>query len=103
MFLTESPLERVNGFEFVFFHPGLQVEQHRAEMLGTMNEQTTAHMCDIGPGEEDFGSIGPGMYTRHVLQQPLRYQQGKLSIPDGPGLGGQVDTESLTKLRFETP
>lgn len=47
--------------------------------------------------------VGPGMYTRHVLQQPLRYHQGRLLIPDGPGLGGQVDTNSLKNLRFETP
>lgn len=44
--------------------------------------------------------IGPGMYTEHVLERPLRYQKGKLLVPNGIGLGGQVDTKSFAKLAF---
>lgn len=44
--------------------------------------------------------IGPGMYTEHVLADPLRYRQGKLPVPTGSGLGGKVDTSSFKKLAF---
>lgn len=39
--------------------------------------------------------IGPGMYKSDVLARPLAYQQGKLFIPDGPGLGGEVDEKRV--------
>ncbi len=44
--------------------------------------------------------IGPGMYKEHVLETPLRYQQGKLLVPTGSGLGRSVDTKLLGKLAF---
>jgi muconate cycloisomerase len=44
--------------------------------------------------------IGPGMYKRDVLRAPLRYREGKLDVPTGPGLGGQVSPESLKAMRF---
>ena len=31
--------------------------------------------------------IGPGMYQDEVLTKPIRYRQGKLDVPTGPGLG----------------
>jgi hypothetical protein len=40
------------------------------------------------------------MYKRDVLKTPLRYREGKLDVPVGPGLGGEVSTESLRELRF---
>jgi L-alanine-DL-glutamate epimerase-like enolase superfamily enzyme len=42
--------------------------------------------------------IGPGMYTKDVLGEPLRYEKGKLRVPGGPGLGGHVDYEKLKRL-----
>ncbi len=44
--------------------------------------------------------IGPGMYKRDVLKTPLKYREGKLDLPTGVGLGGQVSAESLKALRF---
>jgi muconate cycloisomerase len=44
--------------------------------------------------------IGPGMYTEHVLEKPLRYHDGKLLIPTGSGLGGKIDIKSFPKLAF---
>ena len=44
--------------------------------------------------------IGPGMYKADVLQQPLRYQRGKLRIPQGVGLGGQISRAQLKELAF---
>ncbi len=42
--------------------------------------------------------IGPGMYKHDVLKSPLRYREGKLDIPSGPGLGGEIDRQQLKKL-----
>ena len=42
--------------------------------------------------------IGPGMYRADVLTRPLAYRQGKLDVPQSPGLGGSVDREQLRKL-----
>jgi muconate cycloisomerase len=44
--------------------------------------------------------IGPGMYTKHVLVEPLEYEQGKLRVPSGNGLGGEVDTKQFAELPF---
>jgi muconate cycloisomerase len=43
--------------------------------------------------------IGPGMYKADVLTKPLRYRSGKLDIPSGPGLGGEIDRAKLKMLR----
>lgn len=44
--------------------------------------------------------IGPGMYKDDVLTKPLRYRAGKLDIPRGIGLGGEVDRAKLKELAF---
>ena len=44
--------------------------------------------------------IGPGMYTDDVLSEPLRYREGKLHVPSGAGLGGEVNRDKLRKLAF---
>jgi muconate cycloisomerase len=42
--------------------------------------------------------IGPGMYQDDVLTRPLTYRQGKLDVPSGPGLGGEIDRGKLRRL-----
>ena len=42
--------------------------------------------------------IGPGMYKSDVLARPLAYAKGKLRIPTGPGLGGEIDRAKLKEL-----
>ena len=44
--------------------------------------------------------IGPGMYKDDVLVKRLNYERGKLKIPRGPGLGGNVDRRQLAALKF---
>jgi len=39
--------------------------------------------------------VGPGLYRSDVLRQPLAYCQGKLAVPTGAGLGGDVDPSAL--------
>ncbi|MEQ8784879.1 MAG: mandelate racemase/muconate lactonizing enzyme family protein [Pirellulaceae bacterium] len=42
--------------------------------------------------------IGPGMYQDDVLVRPITYQQGKLLVPDGVGLGFDIDRDKLKRL-----
>jgi L-alanine-DL-glutamate epimerase-like enolase superfamily enzyme len=44
--------------------------------------------------------IGPGMYKSDVLSKPLRYRAGKLDVPSGAGLGGEIDRQKLRELAF---
>jgi L-alanine-DL-glutamate epimerase-like enolase superfamily enzyme len=45
---------------------------------------------------------GPQFLTASVLKQPLRVQDGRLAVPDGPGLGVEVDEEKVRDLSART-
>ncbi|MGV9798447.1 mandelate racemase/muconate lactonizing enzyme family protein [Mycobacterium sp. NPDC003449] len=40
--------------------------------------------------------VGPLLYTTDVVREPVRYRGGDLLLPDGPGLGLQIDPERLS-------
>jgi muconate cycloisomerase len=42
--------------------------------------------------------MGPLKYERQMTSPPLAVNDGKISVPDGPGLGIEVDTEALRAL-----
>jgi muconate cycloisomerase len=37
--------------------------------------------------------VGPLLYTRDVVEQPVTYTNGRLGVPDGLGLGMKLDPE----------
>lgn len=39
--------------------------------------------------------VGPLLYTADVVREPVRYRDGDLVPPDGPGLGMEIDRERL--------
>ncbi|MCB0063039.1 MAG: hypothetical protein KDE19_13030 [Caldilineaceae bacterium] len=43
-------------------------------------------------------NTGPHLYTKDVVKEPLHYEQSHLLVPDGPGLGLEVDEEKLTAM-----
>jgi L-alanine-DL-glutamate epimerase-like enolase superfamily enzyme len=45
---------------------------------------------------------GPQFLTAGVLKEPLRIENGMAHIPDGPGLGIEVDEEKVVKLMKES-
>jgi L-alanine-DL-glutamate epimerase-like enolase superfamily enzyme len=47
------------------------------------------HPCD---------NVGPRLYVEDVLTTPIRYVEGRLMVPDGPGLGVDVDRERVRAL-----
>jgi L-alanine-DL-glutamate epimerase-like enolase superfamily enzyme len=41
---------------------------------------------------------GPQFLTAHVLKKPLRIENGMAYVPEGPGLGSDVDEEKVVEL-----
>lgn len=47
-------------------------------------------------------TTGPELYTEHVVKQPVRYENGCLIVPDGKGLGVDIDEDRLYAMSAET-
>ncbi|WP_432974520.1 mandelate racemase/muconate lactonizing enzyme family protein [Dactylosporangium sp. CA-233914] len=43
--------------------------------------------------------VGPLLYTRDIVREPVRYRDGQLLAPDGPGLGVSIDHDRLAAER----
>lgn len=43
--------------------------------------------------------VGGVFYTDDVIAEPFAYANGRLSVPDGPGLGVELDQEKMEKYR----
>ncbi len=39
--------------------------------------------------------VGPRLYTRDVVREPVRYERGVLQVPSGPGLGMELDPDRV--------
>jgi muconate cycloisomerase len=44
-------------------------------------------------------AIGPKLYTADPARHPLRYENGYMLVPDGPGLGIEIDWAKVEQLR----
>jgi muconate cycloisomerase len=40
-------------------------------------------------------------YLDDIIRQPFHYGNGSLRVPDGPGLGVEIDEERLAKYRTD--
>jgi galactarate dehydratase (D-threo-forming) len=76
-------------------------------LIGTTQELNlgTAAVAHLGAVARilDYPSdnTGPELYTADVVKEPLRYENGFLLVPDGRGLGVEVDEQLL--LQRTTP
>jgi muconate cycloisomerase len=76
-------------------------------LIGTTQELNlgTAAVAHLGAAARvlDYPSdnTGPELYTADVVKEPLRYESGFLRVPDGPGLGVEID-EDLLRQRTTT-
>ncbi len=84
-------------------------EAARASVLiGTTQELSlgTAAIAHLGAAARvlDYpsDSTGPQLYTRDVVKKPVNFEAGFLVVPDGPGLGVEVDEALLEELTGET-
>ena len=70
-------------------------------LIGTTQELSLgtaaiAHLGAVARGlDYPSDSTGPVLYTQDVVKQPVRYEAGHLRVPDGPGLGVEVDEAVL--------
>lgn len=60
----------------------------------------TAHLGAVVPELHYAGDpVGPLLYTEDVVREEVRYEGTKLVVPDGPGLGVELDEAKLEALR----
>ena len=78
---------------------------HASVLIGTTQELNlgTAAVAQLGAVARvlDYpaDNTGPELYTSDVVKEPLRYEQGHLLVPEGPGLGVEVDEALLEQRR----
>ena len=63
---------------------------------GPIGTAASLHFACAEPGI-DFGSelFGPLLFDEELLQEPLRYSEGQLHLPDGPGLGVELNLDAV--------
>lgn len=78
-------------------------------LIGTTQEAGvgTAAVAHLGAAMPNLDwpcdNTGPQLYTADVLQAPLRYEDGYLILPQGPGLGISVDELRVRSHAPDTP
>ena len=45
--------------------------------------------------------VAGAFYTDDIIAEPFKYENGNLIVPDGPGLGIEIDEERLAKYRTD--
>jgi galactarate dehydratase (D-threo-forming) len=74
-------------------------------LIGTTQELSigTAAQAHLGATMPNLDwpcdPTGPQLYQEDVVRQRIRYEEGYLIVPDGPGLGVVIDEERLQALR----
>ena len=43
---------------------------------------------------------GPLVYQEQIVMERVRYEAGHIVVPDGPGLGVEIDPQSLRQQRL---
>lgn len=51
------------------------------------------------PAEAQHGQIGGIYYTDDLLVEPMRFSDGAIAVPTGPGMGIDVDMKKIEKYR----
>jgi len=95
-------------------HGGMR-ESHKvfavAEALGLRTILSTTQETSLGTAAEAHVgaavvnihyptvAVGPKLYTADPARNPIQYEKGYMLVPDGPGLGIEIDWEKVEKLR----
>lgn len=70
----------------------------------SVNVAAVAHLAAAWPGEllvGDFQTGADDMLADDVVQVPVRVAGGKVHVPQGPGLGVQLDDAKVAKYRVD--
>jgi L-alanine-DL-glutamate epimerase-like enolase superfamily enzyme len=92
----------VSAIEFAALH-GMGVILHNQPLgLGSaaLAHLGAARFHDLGHAVEVFGKL---MFADDLLVTGLRYEDGHLHVPDGPGWGVEVDLDALDRCRVGEP
>ncbi len=80
---------------------------HASVLIGTTQELNlgTAAVAHLAAAARvlDFpsDSTGPHLYTKDVVKAPVQYINSHLIVPEGPGLGIEVDEDLLREMSSE--
>lgn len=58
----------------------------------------TAACSNVQVGRFPVDILGPLYYTVHPKQNPIRFENGCVFVPEGPGLGAELKIDELEKL-----
>ena len=73
-------------------------------LIGTTQELNlgTAAIAHLGAVTRGLNypsdSTGPKLYTQDAVKEPIRFEAGHLLVPEGPGLGVEIDDAALARL-----
>jgi muconate cycloisomerase len=85
-------ITEIAGAAGVPAHAGTSIE------TGVGTAATLALACTAPAVTWGSELFGPLLMRDEVLRTPLRYENGALHLPDGPGLGVEVDPEALRAM-----
>jgi L-alanine-DL-glutamate epimerase-like enolase superfamily enzyme len=84
-------------------------ESARASVLiGTTQELSlgtaaAAHLAAVARVlDYPADNTGPRLYTQDVVKAPVQYENSHLLVPEGPGLGVEVDEEKLARMTADS-
>ncbi|MFD1798089.1 mandelate racemase/muconate lactonizing enzyme family protein [Paracoccus aurantiacus] len=74
-------------------------------LIGTTQELSigTAAHAHLGASMAELGAasdpVGPLLYAEDVVKERIRFDGNRIVVPDGPGLGMELDEDALESLR----
>jgi muconate cycloisomerase len=80
---------------------GLQTLHGTTQEL-SIGTAAAAHVCAAAPAVDlPCDPAGPQLYVEDVVKQRVRYENAELVVPEGPGLGVELDEAKLKELAGE--
>ena len=71
--------------------------------VGSVAGRAATHVCAVIPNlmVQEFPGSRPGhAWTQELIDPPAEVRDGKLVVPEGPGLGFSVDEKKIEKIRI---
>ncbi len=101
MGLKVFDLAKDHGMKFAFHSWGTELEVLAAAQLGVCRDESVVEWlefpCYSAPGKK---SMYPFPLSAEILKSPLDIRQGYLYLPDGHGLGIEVNEDVIEKYPF---
>jgi muconate cycloisomerase len=77
---------------------GLQALHGTTQEL-SIGTAAAAHVCAAAPAVDlPCDPAGPQLYVEDVVKERVQYENSEMIVPDGPGLGVELDEDKLKEL-----